>query len=99
MTLREHMHGREGRREAERQIARGLRAWAVERVTPLVSTATAFCRETTIVFGTCRSDALRRASAPARLGEGVDGDITTAAEITSGWDSPVVWPLPFRVAV
>lgn len=94
MTLREAMHAREGHGEAERQIKRGLRAWAVERDTPLYRRP-----ETALVFGTCASDALRRAASPARLGEGVHGDVAYAAPIASGWDEPFDWPTFTRPAV
>lgn len=81
------MRGLEGDAETERQIARGLRAWSVQRVSPALHG-----RDWLTVFGTCRSDAIRRASAPARLGEEIHGDVTTAVVIASGWDEPIVWP-------
>lgn len=83
------MNALEGPAETERQIARVLRAWAVDRRGPYMPT------ETLIVFGTCRSDAVRRASSPARLGEGVHGDETRATRILSGWDEPIEWPTPW----
>lgn len=87
MTLRDAMSSREGSAEADRQIRRGLRAWAVER-----RDDTGRRPETTIVFGTCASDARRRASAPARLGEATAHDATRVLPIASGWDEPFVWP-------
>lgn len=84
------MHGREGERPAEDAIRRGLRAWAVERYTGSPGYRH---RETAIVFGRNRSDALRRASAPARLGEEIHGDVTYATRIASGWDEPITWPI------
>lgn len=96
MTLRQAMISREGDREADFQIGRGLRAWAVER-RDLTHTGELGRRQTTIVFGTCRSDALRRAKAPARLCESYHGTDWRLAEITSDWDEPFVWPLPREV--
>jgi hypothetical protein len=88
VTLRAAMHSREGVRAAEDAIRRGLRAWAVERESPVLHR-----RLRTIVFGGSPSDAGRRASTPGRLAEELDGDVTTVAEITSGWDAEIVWPL------
>jgi hypothetical protein len=88
MTLRESMRSREGAGEADRQISRGLRAWAIVRSGDRARPQTA------IVFGTCRSDALRRASAPSRLGEELHHERTRAEAITSGWDEPIQWPIP-----
>jgi hypothetical protein len=85
-SLRHAMYVREGVDETDRQICRDLRVWAVERFDwhrP----------ETAMVFGTCRSDALRRAQAPARLGESFAHTQWRVGQITSGWDEPVVWPL------
>lgn len=87
-TLRDVMYAREGRDETERQIRRGLRAWAVERRSPCLHRTGAIA-----VFGTGPADAKRRAAAPARLGEGVEGDTVEVAEIVSGWDEPLDWPL------
>lgn len=93
-SLRARMYEREGVDQTEDAIRRGLRAFAVER-------ATAFGPrdpETVIVFGKCASDAIRRACAPARLGEAIDGDTFRTAPIESGWDEPVVWPLDIEDA-
>lgn len=87
-TLRGTMYCREGEKATEFAIGLGLRAWAVERTGEYRHRAV-----TAIVFGKSRSDALRRASAPARLAEEMHNDVTTAVEIMSGWDSPVVWPI------
>jgi hypothetical protein len=51
-----------------------------------------------VVFGRSRSDALRRASAPGRLGEEVCDDVTDARPIDAGWDEPFEWPFPNEVA-
>jgi hypothetical protein len=88
MTLRRAMVSREGERETEHQIARGMRAWAIERRGLIQPRGCA----TTLVFGRSRSDALRRASAPGRLGEEIADDVTDAREVTSGWDDAVIWP-------
>lgn len=92
ITLREAMVSREGDREAEFQIGRGLQAWAVER-RDLTYTGDLGRPQTTIVFGTCRSDALRRAQAPARLCESHMGTDWRAAPIDADWDCPFEWPL------
>lgn len=92
-TLRTAMQIREGTDEAERQITRGLGAWAIQRTSP--------CQHrtlTALVFGRCASDATRRAASPARLGEELHGDVTIAAPIATGWDEPVQWP-EFRTPV
>jgi hypothetical protein len=86
-TLREAMYAWEGGPETERQIGRGLRAFVVERESPALH-----CRRTAVVFGTCQSDAARRAASPTRLGRELDGDITRASEIALGWDEEFVWP-------
>jgi hypothetical protein len=86
-TLRMAMVSREGEHETAFQIGRGLRAWAVERTTFHDR------RLTLLVFGTCRSDAVRRAASPARLGEECHGDVMRAEPVASGWDEPIVWPL------
>lgn len=91
MTLREAMCSRVGTIEAERQIGRGASAWVVERTTAMLGRPL-----TAIVFGRNRSDALRRASTPGRLGEGWDGDVDDARRIESGWDDPIVWPFDRR---
>lgn len=86
LTLRRAMASREGTRPTEDAIRRGLRVWAVERFDwhrP----------ETTMVFGKSRSDALRRAQAPGRLGESFADTRWRAAEVVGGWDEVVVWPL------
>ena len=85
MTLRQSMNHREGTRPTEDAIRRGLRAFAVERRD--------WRSETAIVFGRNRSDALRRAQAPSRLGESFHETQWRVAEITSGWDAPIEWPL------
>ncbi len=85
-TLRDAMIANEGEREVAFQIGRGASAWAVERTTQ-------GRRETLLVFGICRSDAIRRTRSPARLGEEIDGDTTRAEPVASRWDEPVVWPL------
>lgn len=87
-SLRAAMYSREGVEATDFAIRRGLQAWAVERSGwPVV--------QRVIVFGRSRSDALRRASAPARLGEQIYGDVDTAAVIASGWDEPFAWPENF----
>lgn len=91
-TLRSAMAAREGEREATRQIQAGRRAWAVERRGALQPRG----RSRAVVFGTCLSDAVRRASAPGRLGEEHHDDVTDARPITSGWDQPVSWPFEAR---
>lgn len=91
-SLRAQMHSREGADEAEFQIGRGMRAWAVERVSGWRRV------EAVIVFGKSPSDAKRRAEAPARLGESCHGDVLNAAPIVTGWDEPPAWPLPRRAA-
>lgn len=88
MTLRRAMLSRENSREVEFQISRGLRAWAVERRGSIQPRGCA----TTIVFGKCRSDAIRRAGAPGRLGEEMCDDVTDAQPINAGWDEPFRWP-------
>lgn len=89
-TLRALLHSLEGVEAAENAISRGLRAWAVERWTGSPGYRRLMTRT---VFGTCVSDAKRRASAPARLGPEIDSDETVAAPILSGWDERIVWPL------
>lgn len=87
-TLRAAMYAREGVATTDDAIRRGLSAFAVER--------TGMGRrrsQTTMVFGRSRSDALRRASAPARLGEEVGDEESCAALIASGWDEPITWPV------
>lgn len=93
MTLREAMVSREGEAETEHQIRRGLRAWAVERDSVVYHRT-----QTAIVFGTCASDAKRRAAAPARLAEESHGDTTRVAPIVSGWDDPLDWPFARQAA-
>jgi hypothetical protein len=95
MTLRDIMRSREGTAAAEDAIRRGLRAWAVERYTGSPGYRQ---RQTAIVFGRSASDARRRVCTPARLGEEIQGDTMTVAEITSGWDAPIVWPIARPVA-
>jgi hypothetical protein len=95
MTLHEVMRTREGTAATEDAIRRGLRAWAVERYTGSPGYRR---RQTTIVFGRSASDAKRRACAPARLGEEIEGDDLAVAQITSGWDAPIVWPIAQAVA-
>ena len=85
-SLRATMYSREGVDATDDAIRRGLRAFAVER------SVSNRGRDTGIVFGTCVSDALRRASAPARLGFACYGDETRALRIEGDWDEPVVWP-------
>lgn len=89
-SLRRSLYSHEGIDATDTAISSGLRAWAIERTT---RHATSSSRQTTIVFGRNRSDAKRRASAPARLGEEATSDLTIVAEITSGWDDSIVWPL------
>jgi hypothetical protein len=91
MTTRQAMVSAEGQRETDFQIGRGLRAWAIERETGHPDYRQ---RMTKIVFGRSRSDAVRRAASPARLGEELAADTTRAAPIASGWDEPIIWPLP-----
>lgn len=95
ITLRRAMQSREG--DADYQISRGRRAWAVERRDVTYTGDLQERPQTAIVFGTCRSDALRRAQYGARLGESHHGTDWRLAEITSGWDEPFVWPLPREV--
>lgn len=97
LTLRAAMVAREGTRETELQIGRGLKAWAVERHGGCQPRG----RSTAIVFGTCHSDALRRASAPGRLGEEISDDVTYAEPIAVGYDEPFAkcdWPFARAVA-
>ena len=89
-SLRATMYSREGVDATDDVIRRGLRAFAVERFVFNRG------RETAIVFGTCVSDALRRASAPARLGFACYGDDTRALPIEGGWDDPVAWPFALQ---
>lgn len=79
------LYSSEGVEATDDAVRRGLRAWAVERrgSGPI---------ETRIVFGRSGSDALRRASAPARLGESILGEQTFVVEILSEWTEPVAWP-------
>jgi hypothetical protein len=92
MTLREQMRFREGAAHADDCIRRGLRAWAVRRDDDYAAP------QTLLVFGTSRSDAIRRAQALARTGAPFSGTTWRCAEVTSGWDNPVVWPLPHTLA-
>lgn len=84
-TLRQHMHSLEGVEHAEWAIGHGFKAWAIER-----STGSPGYRvvKHTAVFAKSRSDALRKASSPARLGEECHGDITEAVRIVAHWDDP-----------
>lgn len=93
LTLRHAMTSREGDRETDFQIGRGLSAWAIERRGGLQPRGLSRA----IVFGTCRSDALRSASAPARLGEEMHDDVTDARKIETGWDEEIVWPFEREV--
>lgn len=93
-SLRAALYFREGVEATDAAIRRGLRAWAVER-----RRTHGLRPETTIVFARSRSDALRRASAPARLAQEIGGDETIVALILSGWEEPVRWPLPWREVV
>jgi hypothetical protein len=86
VTLREQMRSREGAAETERQLARGMRVWAVERRGSCQPRGCA----TAMVFGRNRSDALRRAG--ARLGEEVADDVTDARPFEQGPDEVGVWP-------
>lgn len=88
-TLRATMQSHEGHNQAEIQIRRGMRAWAVQRETGSPGYRQ---RKTTMVFGKTPSAAKRMARSPARLGEECDGDVTIVASITSGWDEPFEWP-------
>lgn len=88
LTLRMAMVSREGERETAFQIGRGLRAFAVERDSPVLGRTVK-----AIVFGKSPSDAKRRASAPARLAEECHGDVTRVAPITTGWNEPIDWPV------
>lgn len=88
-TLRDHMHSLEGVKHAEWAIGHGFRAWAVER---LVGYRTDGFKQSAMVFAKSRSDALRKADSPARLGEGSAADVTTAARVASGWDEPIAYP-------
>lgn len=85
-TLRGVLCVTEGVAATDDAIRRGLRVWAVERTRDYLP------RETLLVFGRSRSDAIRRAGAPARMGEEVEGDLTTAVEVPAEWDKPVRWP-------
>jgi hypothetical protein len=87
LTLRMAMVSREGERETAFQIGRGLRAFAVERDSPVLHRTVK-----AIVFGKSPSDAKRRAAAPARLAEECHGDVTRVAPIATGWDEPIQWP-------
>lgn len=85
-SIRSAMYHREGVDATDDAFCRGLRVWALERL------RYGGRSETTIVFGRSCSDALRRASTPARLGEEEFGDLTYAAEILGAPDDQVVWP-------
>lgn len=86
-SLRRSLYECEGVEATDDAIGRGLRAWAIQRMSSCLHRTL-----TAMVFGRCASDAVRRVAAPARLGEECHGDVTVAAPITSGWDDPVVWP-------
>jgi hypothetical protein len=86
MTLRQHMHALEGRAHAEWAIGHGFQAWAVERLTGSEGYRVT---KHTAVFAKSRSDALRKASAPARLGEECHTDVTEAVRIAAHWDDPL----------
>lgn len=87
LTLRQHMNGLEGEQHTTWAIGYGFSAWRVERDSFVLH------RKMRItVFAKSRSDALRKASAPARLGEECYGDVSEAQKITSGWDEPIAWP-------
>jgi hypothetical protein len=85
VTLRTHMHALEGRDHAEWAIGHGFSAWAVERLTGHPDHRV---RQSAMVFAKSRSDALRKADSPARLGEGCQSDETTAVRVLSEWDDP-----------
>lgn len=85
-TLRHHMHLLEGEKHTNWAIGQGFQAWAVERLS--------LGRKMSItVFAKSRSDALRKAASPARLGEECYGDTVSATRIKSGWDEPICWPV------
>jgi len=89
ITIRQAMESREGAAAVAFAERRGLRVWVVERFDwhrP----------EIAMVFGTCRSDAVRRAQAPARLGESYANTEWRTAEVVGKWDEPFVWPLAPR---
>lgn len=88
MTLREHMHRLEGVQHSEWAIDYGFSAWRVRRVSHVLHRT-----EEITVFAKSRSDALRKAEAPARLAEGCHGDEYAAGKVTSGWDGPITWPV------
>jgi hypothetical protein len=92
VTLREQMRSREGAAYADGCIRRRLRVWAVRRDDDYAAP------QTLLVFGTSRADAIRRAQAPARTGAASSSTRWQCAEVTSGWDDPVVWPLPLAPA-
>jgi hypothetical protein len=85
-TLRGALYVTEGQAATDDAIRRGLRVWAVERTRAYMP------RQTALVFGRSRSDAIRRAGSPARMGEEIDGDLTTAVEVPAEWDAPARWP-------
>lgn len=85
-TLRDHMHSLEGHDHAEWAIGHGFQAWAVERLT---GSAGYRRKQSAMVFAKSRSDALRKADSPARLGEGCHDDVTTATKIGTDWDKPI----------
>jgi hypothetical protein len=87
-SLRSALYSREGVEATDGAIRRELRAWAVERRGTLQPGG----RRTTIVFGTCASDAKRRAAAPNRLAEEMYDDVTCVKPIRVGWDDELVWP-------
>lgn len=90
MILRRTMELREGEQPTAHAIRLSLRVWAVERIDwPGDREHRTHC----MVFGRSRSDAIRRAQAPARMGEAFHDTEWRVAEVTSGWDEPVVWPL------
>lgn len=87
-SLRSALYAREGVDATDDAIRRGLRAFAIERRGVLQPGGL----RTTIVFGTCPSDAKRRASAPGRLAEEMYDDVTRTKPIRVGWDDEIVWP-------
>lgn len=83
ITLRDHMRSLEGHEHADWAIGHGFQAWAVERTSPCLHRT-----DSAMVFAKSRSDALRKADSPARLGLGCHGDVTTATKVGTDWEAP-----------
>lgn len=90
MSLRENMIGREGAAGVDHAMRLGLKVWAVQR---RFHGRPDERPESVLVFARNRSDALRKAESPARLGEGAAHSEYRVARVVSGPDEPVEWPL------